>query len=134
MKFFYSRMQQAYNTSNTSYMNSNFYNTSSYGSYGLSSARSNPLNTPCKAASSVSGTGSSYLATPYASPGSPFAPATATPQSTIGSQYAGPYSGYSCAAAGSSGFGQGFSQVIYFRMIYSCNFLHERAMTVKKLQ
>lgn len=116
-------MQQAYNTSNPSYMNSNFYNASSYGSYGLGSGRTNPLNAPCKSTSSTSG----YLAPPYGSPSSPFTPAAATPQSTIGNQYASPYSGYSCAAGTSTNFTQNFTPqvmvvIFCFAMIFHCFF------------
>lgn len=104
-------MQQAYNTTNPSYMNTNFYNTSSYGSYPSLTSRSNPLtSTSCKGTGTSSGT-SSYLG--YGSPGSPFG-GTAAQTAPLAPQYATPYAGYSCAAAGSSsGFAQGFgAQVI----------------------
>lgn len=91
-------MQQAYSSTNpaaaaaaATYMNSSFYNASSYPYSSLSSSRG--LNSACKATTG-------YISSPYSSPASPFQNASQT------TQYS-PYASYS--TPGTSSFAQGFS-------------------------
>lgn len=121
---YYNSMQQAYGaTSPSSYMNSSFYNTSSYGyaaaaavSLGSSTSSTSPLpnnlssrppalNPSCKASTA------SYLGG-YTTPGSPFGGTSSVPtgvstHQSSSSSYGGSYAGYNCAAS-TSGFAQAF--------------------------
>ncbi|XP_044746150.1 eyes absent homolog 2 isoform X3 [Coccinella septempunctata] len=99
---YYNSMQQAYSSTNpaaaaaaATYMNSSFYNASSYPYSSLTSTRG--LNSACKATSG-------YISSPYSSPASPF-------QSTSQTSQYSPYASYN--APGTSSFAQGFSAQDY---------------------
>ena len=113
-------MQQAYGTTNAaaaaSYMNtaSSFYNSSSYPYSSIGPSRT--LNSAMK-------TSSSYLASPYSSPTSPFQ----APAHSQTAQYAS-YSNY--GTPGSSSFTQGFgAQVMVLRSVlrFDVNFRYKFA-------
>lgn len=126
-------MQQAYGTSSpSSYMNTSFYNSSSYGyaaaaaaslstanstsPTGNLSSRGTSLNPACKASAA------GYLSG-YTAPTSPFGSAGSVTGTTHQSgTYGSTYSGYNCAA-GTSGFAQAFpAQVNYYSYYFFTNF------------